>query len=61
MKILKRSLPVFVLLALLFCAFPSFGAAHTYEPYYITAYDVEIHVAEGNVLRVTENIDVHFN
>lgn len=61
MKILKRSLPVFVLLTLLFCAFPSFGAAHTYEPYYITAYDVEIHVAEDNVLRVTENIDVHFN
>lgn len=61
MKLFKKILPVFVLIAVLLCSFPAFGAEHPYEPYYITAYDVSIDVAEDNVLKVTENIDVHFN
>lgn len=61
MKYLKKILPLFVLIAVLMCSFPAFGAEHPYEPYHITAYDISIDVAEDNVLKVTENIDVHFN
>lgn len=61
MKYLKKILPLFVLIAVLVCSFPAFGAEHPYEPYHITAYDISIDVAEDNVLKVTENIDVHFN
>lgn len=61
MKTLKKILPLIAAVALLLCSFTALGADHTYEPYYITAYDVSIDVAEDNVLRVTENIDVYFN
>lgn len=61
MKYLIKILPLFVLIAVLMCSFPAFGAEHPYEPYHITAYDISIDVAEDNVLKVTENIDVHFN
>lgn len=61
MKLLKKLLPAAAAVIVLFCSFTSFGAEHPQEPYYITAYDVSVNVAEDNVLRVTENIDVHFN
>ena len=61
MKFFKRILPAVLLLAALLPAFPALGAEHPGEPYYITAYDVAIDVAQDNVLRVTENIDVYFN
>lgn len=61
MKFFQRILPAVLLLAALLQAFPALGAEHPGEPYYITAYDVAIDVAQDNVLRVTENIDVYFN
>ncbi len=61
MKLLKKLLPVIAAVTVLVCSFTVSGADHPYEPYYITSYDVSVDVAEDNVLRVTENIDVHFN
>lgn len=61
MKLIKKILPALAALAVLIAAVPALGAEHPYEPYYITAYDVDIDVAEDNILRVTENIDVYFN
>ena len=42
-------------------AFPAQAADHPEEPYYITAYHVDIDVSEDNVLSITEEIDVYFN
>ena len=41
--------------------FPAQAADHPEEPYYITAYHVDIDVSEDNVLSITEEIDVYFN
>lgn len=61
MKLIKKLLPLLATFAVLLAALPVSGAEHTYEPYYITAYNVDIDVAEDNTLRVTEDIDVYFN
>ena len=41
--------------------FPAQAADHPEEPYYFTAYHVDIDVSEDNVLSITEEIDVCFN
>ena len=61
MKLIKKLLPVLAAFAVLLATLPVSGAEHTHEPYYITAYNVDIDVAEDNTLRVTEDIDVYFN
>lgn len=61
MKLFKKLFPLISALAVLLCSFTAYGYDHPEEPYYITAYDVSVNVAEDNILRVTENIDVYFN
>lgn len=61
MKLIKKILPVLAAWTVLIAALPAFGAEHPFEPYYITAYNVDIDVAEDNTLKVTEDIDVYFN
>lgn len=62
MKILKKA--ALLLFAFVFCAlfpFSAFAGDYGYEPYYISAYNVEINVTEDNILQITEDIDAYFN
>lgn len=61
MKHIVKILPAVLFAAVLLTAFPAFAAQHSSEAYYITAYHVDIDVAEDNVLRITEDIEVYFN
>lgn len=62
---MKKCKVFFSLIALLVmmsvAAFPAQAADHPEEPYYFTAYHVDIDVSEDNVLSITEEIDVCFN
>lgn len=61
MKRVRFFFSAILMLILLVSALPAQAAEHYDEPYYITAYDVNIYVQEDNVLSITENIDVYFN
>ena len=62
MKKYKVLFSVLILLITMWTAvFPAQAADHPEEPYYITAYHVDIDVSEDNVLSITEEIDVYFN
>lgn len=62
MKKYKVLFSVLILLIAMWAAvFPAQAADHPEEPYYITAYHVDIDVSEDNVLSITEEIDVYFN
>ena len=62
---MKKCKVFFSLIALLVMmstvVFPAQAADHPEEPYYFTAYHVDIDVSEDNVLSITEEIDVCFN
>lgn len=62
---MKKCKVIFSFIALLVmmsvAVFPAQAADHPEEPYYITAYHVDIDVSEDNVLSITEEIDVYFN
>ena len=62
MKKCKVIFSLILLLVMMSAAvFPAQAADHPEEPYYITAYHVDIDVSEDNVLSITEEIDVYFN
>ena len=68
MKNAKKILSFIIMLcALIFATLPTFVAnaddnsAYPNMDYYISSYDIQIDVAEDNVLNVTENISVFFN
>ena len=60
-KVKKAALFLCVLVLLLSSAFPAFAESHSYQPYYIKAYNIDIDVTEDNILQITEDIDVYFN
>ena len=61
MKRVKIACVLSVMLLLLAQAFPTLAQEHPGTPYYITAYDITVDVAEDNILHITEDIDVFFN
>ena len=62
MKKCKVIFSFIILLVIMSVAvFPAQAADHPEEPYYFTAYHVDIDVSEDNVLSITEEIDVCFN
>lgn len=61
MKRVRIACVLSVMLLLLEQAFPALAQEHPGTPYYITAYDITVDVAEDNILHITEDIDVFFN
>lgn len=57
----KIFLFISIFAAVLFQAFPAFAGGYSSQPYYISAYNVDIDVTEDNILQVREEIDVYFN
>ncbi len=55
------SLLLMMVLALSQGILPAAASEHSEEPYYVTAYHVDIDVSEDNVFSITEEIDVFFN
>jgi len=60
-KFKKSIFSVLAVICVLVVPFSVNAGEYDSEPYYIRDYDVEIHVTEDNILRITENIDVYFN